>query len=586
VVFPLSVRFSLQLRGFRSRSPFVRSVTMDPMPVSPFSDADVFDCIQKGDVDQCVLFVQNDRSVLRHRGWGGFTPLHYAALHGNRILVDLFLSNGADPNMTCDAGQTAFHFACRQGNIFIIHQMLQYGADLRLVDVQGKTALHHAVTGGSIISVHYLWETGMFRFSDTDMYQVTPLHLAASTGNTEVVRYLLRDQRCSVDAADQQGATALHVAAERGGVEVCWMLLQRTGCRMLHLRNHCGQTPLDLCKQGRTFRHQQLSKLLRMQMNEPLHHKPTESIVLYYWTLLFPSLSGAVILLIAHMLGGYGGLICSLLFPWLARSIFTQFHRMTTYQRLPNPVYLGTLLAGLTHTLLCFFGRITPSVWPNSALFQMSIMHFALVLCLFCKVLTQDPGTLDRADADPRFSCIADLVESNQSPHMFCPYCELFLPDHTKHCKLCEVCIKDYDHHCLFLNRCIGQGNHRLFLFFILSMVMAHLFFVASATSYLYDKVPPGFHSLSLWLALLGEEFWVVVMIVMNLLTLFWEAWLLTEQFDAIATGTTTYFRHCESSARLRSPRQRWVIVLSFLIEGRRRVGSGQMREDKTAIDI
>lgn len=44
------------------------------------------------------------------------------------------------------------------------------------------------------VAVHYLWETGMFRFTDTDKYQVTPLHLAASTGNTEVVRYLLRNQ--------------------------------------------------------------------------------------------------------------------------------------------------------------------------------------------------------------------------------------------------------------------------------------------------------------------------------------------------------------------------------------------------------
>lgn len=55
--------------------------------------------------------------------------------------------------------------------------------------------------------------------------------------------------------------------------------------------------------------------------------------VLYYWTLFFPSLSGAAILLIAAMLGGYGGIICALLFPWLARSIFTQYHRITTYQR-------------------------------------------------------------------------------------------------------------------------------------------------------------------------------------------------------------------------------------------------------------
>ncbi|XP_044229524.1 putative ZDHHC-type palmitoyltransferase 6 isoform X1 [Thunnus albacares] len=559
---------------------------MHPMPACSAGGGDIFDSIQRGNIEQCIHFIQNDRSVLKHKGWGGFTPLHYAALHGNRALTDLFLSNGADPNLTCDAGQTSFHFACRQGNIYIIHQMMQYGADLRLIDLQGKTSLHHAVTGGNIVAVHYLWETGMFRFSDTDMYQVTPLHLAASTGNTEVVRYLLKDQRCAVDAVDQQGATALHVAAERGGVEVCWTLLQRAGCRMLHEKNHNGLTPLDLSKQGKTFRHQQLTKLLSRYINEPIHHKPRESHVLYYWTLFFPTLSGAAILLIAAMLGGYGGLICGLLFPWLARSIFMQYHRMTTYQRLPNPIYLGTLIAGMFHSLLCFYGKIMPSVWPTSALVQVSMVHFSLVLGLFCKVLTQDPGTLDRADADPRFSCIADLVENNQSPHRFCPYCELFQPDNTKHCKLCEVCIKDYDHHCLFLNRCVGRGNHRLFLFFILSMVTAHLLFVATATSYLYDKMPASSHSLSLWLTLLGEEFWVVVMMIMNALTLLWEVWLLTEQFDAVAMGTTTYFRHCENSVRQRSLGQRWVTVLSFLLEGRRRVGGIHTREDKTAIDI
>lgn len=61
-------------------------------------------------------------------------------------------------------------------------------------------------------------------------------------------------QRCCVEAVDQQGATALHVAAERGAVEVCWTLLQRTGCRMLHEKNHSGLTPLELSKQGKAFR--------------------------------------------------------------------------------------------------------------------------------------------------------------------------------------------------------------------------------------------------------------------------------------------------------------------------------------------
>lgn len=117
-------------------------------------------------------------------------------------------------------------------------------------------------------------------------------------------------------------------------------------------------------------------------------------------------------------------------------------------------------------------------------------------------------------------------------------------------------------------------------------MVIAHLLFIAMAMSYLLDKVPAGSRSVSTWLTLLGEEFWVVVLMSANALTLLWDAWLLMEQFDAIATGTTTYFRQCESSARQRSRGQRWVTVALFLLEGQRRVGSRQMREDKAAINI
>lgn len=61
-------------------------------------------------------------------------------------------------------------------------------------------------------------------------------------------------QRCMVETVDEDGLTAVHVAAERGCVEVCWTLLQRSGFRMLHLKTYSGHTPLDLCRQGKTFR--------------------------------------------------------------------------------------------------------------------------------------------------------------------------------------------------------------------------------------------------------------------------------------------------------------------------------------------
>lgn len=127
---------------------------------------------------------------------------------------------------------------------------------------------------------------------------------------------------------------------------------------------------------------------------------------LYYWTLLFPSLSGTAILLIATMVGGYGGLICALLFPWLARSIFTQYHRMTTFQRFeenhirceipvsfnvvatclericlssrsPNPIYLGTLGAGMFHSLLCFYGKIMPNILNGVTLVHLTVRQMA-----------------------------------------------------------------------------------------------------------------------------------------------------------------------------------------------------------------
>ncbi|CAB1312397.1 unnamed protein product [Coregonus sp. 'balchen'] len=474
----------------------------------PRVDGDIFDCIQRGNVEHCAHIIQHDRSILKEKGWGGFSPLHFASLHGNRAMVDLLLSNGADPNLTCDAGMTAFHFACR--------------------------------------------------WCDGDMYHVTPLHLAADTGNTEVVRYLLRDKRCMVETVDEDGLTAVHVAAERGCVEVCWTLLQRSGFRILHLKTYSGHTPLDLCRQGKTFRHLQLTKLLTRYMREPPFNKPDESNLLYYWTLFFPCLIGGAILIIATMLGGYGGITCAVLFPWLARSIFSQFHRMTTYQRLANPVYLGTVIAGLFHSL------------------------FSVVLVLFWMVLTQDPGELGPGDADPRYSSITDLLENNQNPQRFCIYCELFQPDHTKHCKLCDVCVRDYDHHCLFLNRCVGGGNHRLFIIFILSMAAAHLLFVATATYHLYVVVV-SLEDQSLVRAV-AAQFWVVALTIMNVLTILWEVWLLTEQFDAIAMGTTTYFKPtCET--RQQSLGQRWKTVLTFLLEGRRRLDYGYTG-DKISIDI
>lgn len=41
---------------------------MHPMPVCSVSGGDIFDCIQRGNVDQCEQLLHNDRSVLKNKG--------------------------------------------------------------------------------------------------------------------------------------------------------------------------------------------------------------------------------------------------------------------------------------------------------------------------------------------------------------------------------------------------------------------------------------------------------------------------------------------------------------------------------------
>lgn len=129
------------------------------------------------------------------------------------------------------------------------------------------------------------------------------------------------------------------------------------------------------------------------------------------------------------------------------------------------------------------------------------------------------------------------------------------------------MCIQDYDHHCLFLNQCVGRENHRTFILFLISMVMAHLIFILSAVFYLYLKVS-GLQ-LSDWGSVAGREAWVLLLTLLNLLSLVWVGWLVGEQLDAVSRGTTTYFRRYDP--RGPSKRQRLGTVVSFLLEGKRR---------------
>lgn len=69
------------------------------------------------------------------------------------------------------------------------------------------------------------------------------------------------------------------------------------------------------------------------------------------------------------------------------------------------------------------------------------------------------------------------------------------------------------------------------------------------------------------WSSVAMREAWVLLLLIINALAVLWEIWLLSEQFSAISTGTTTYFRQCRHKKSSWS--KRVATVLWFLVEGK-----------------
>ncbi|XP_078055444.1 uncharacterized protein LOC144480169 [Mustelus asterias] len=343
------------------------------LPATPLSDwaaaaSSFAEALRLGDLQQCARYLQQDRAVLTARGWHGFTPLHHAAYRGHQALSHLLLEHGADSNLPNDAGETPFHFACRRGQLNIMHEMVQKGANVATLDHQGRTALHQAVSGGSVAAIQYLEEMGQFNFRDADRFLQTPLHIAAMIGNEDVMKYLLRNSRCRVELTDIWGMTPMHVAAQTGSAAICWLLMMETGFGLLQAQNKDGLTPLDLATQGKTYRHQEVVKLLNKYSKEEQSGKPREPMGQYYVSLLLPGVLSAMVFLIASYLGEYGGIFSLVAFAVLARKVFFQYHRIAHLARLPNPMYVGTLAAGIFHSLYCFYWKILPDILYTSLL--------------------------------------------------------------------------------------------------------------------------------------------------------------------------------------------------------------------------
>jgi len=176
-----------------------------------------------------------DRSALRaliaagaqvDRMSGGLTALLAATRDSYAGRVDAvmtLLSNGADPNLADESGNTPLHFAALTREASVAHCLLDAGARMDAINREYITPLALACEAGNWVVVEFLIKQG----ARADVADATPalLFAAAVDGDDPRGVKLLLKSRAKVNAAGPSGRTALMVAALADNAEIAEALL-------------------------------------------------------------------------------------------------------------------------------------------------------------------------------------------------------------------------------------------------------------------------------------------------------------------------------------------------------------------------
>jgi ankyrin repeat protein len=183
------------------------------------------------------------------RDFNGDRPLLWAARAGRANSIVVLTAAGSPANSPGDPyGQSPLHLAARSGYPEAVALLIHAGADVDALDQSNTTALAEAVITQDLRMVYVLLEAGADPDIADDILRDTPLHLAAERGDAAIVRLLLA-HGATPTGWNTDGSDPLHLAAFRGLPDNVAALLEG-GADPLALDDH-GLTPLLSAIEGK-----------------------------------------------------------------------------------------------------------------------------------------------------------------------------------------------------------------------------------------------------------------------------------------------------------------------------------------------
>ncbi|XP_012519942.1 PREDICTED: ankyrin repeat family A protein 2 [Propithecus coquereli] len=135
---------------------------------SPIKQSTTLTNKHRGNEVSTTPLLANLENVINHTDEEGFTPLMWAAAHGQIAVVEFLLQNGADPQLLGKGRESALSLACSKGYTDIVKMLLDCGVDVNEYDWNGGTPLLYAVHGNHVKCVKMLLENGADPTIETD----------------------------------------------------------------------------------------------------------------------------------------------------------------------------------------------------------------------------------------------------------------------------------------------------------------------------------------------------------------------------------------------------------------------------------
>lgn len=173
----------------------------------------------------------------------GMMPLHVAAEHGQKEVVEWLISKRVDSNAGDRAGVVPLHLAAIGNHLDIARMLITAQADVNFEDKAGDSPMHWAATKGHEAMLELL----LLKRAKVDQKNKagwTPLLRAAYNGRDAAVKLLIK-HGANVQARTKEGNTSLHLACVMNHLPVLQALLS-LGAPM-DLVNQDGKTCYDLC---------------------------------------------------------------------------------------------------------------------------------------------------------------------------------------------------------------------------------------------------------------------------------------------------------------------------------------------------